>query len=107
MRLYGIGGETATAILAFILDYFKKKILNKFLINFSKNPKKRCFGANLGPFCSNLVKNEFSWKKKFKYSSCLPSCQKSKKKLMSLRKMLELMDDQTDRQTDRQTAVIL
>ena len=80
----------------------KKKILNKFLINFSKNPKKRCFGANLCPFCSNLVKNEFSWKKKFKYSSCLPSCQKSKKKLMSLRKMLELMDDQTDRQTDRQ-----
>ena len=24
MRLYGIGGETATAILAFILDYFQK-----------------------------------------------------------------------------------
>ena len=27
MRLYGIGGETATTILAFILDYFQKKLL--------------------------------------------------------------------------------
>ena len=74
MRL-GIGGETAATILAFILDYFQKKnFLNKFLINFSQNPKK-----NVGPFCSNLVKNEFSWKKSFRYSNHLPSCQKSEK----------------------------
>ena len=40
MRLYGIGGETATTLLALILDYFQKNVLNKFKINFSKNPKK-------------------------------------------------------------------
>ena len=45
-------------------------------MNFSKNPKKKIFGTNLGPFCSNLVKNEFSQKKGFKYSNYLPSCQK-------------------------------
>ena len=27
MRLYGIRGETATTTLAFILDYFQKKLL--------------------------------------------------------------------------------
>ena len=59
-------------------------------MNFSKNPKKS-FGANLGSFCANLGKNEFSWKKRFKHSNYLPSCQKSEK-------TNELMDGQADRQ---------
>ena len=37
------------------------------------------FGANLDPFCSNLVKNKFSWKRGFKYSNYLPSYEKSEK----------------------------
>ena len=58
----------------------KKDFLNKFLINVSKNQKiKIYFGANLDPFCSNLVKNEFSWKRGFKYSNYLPSYEKSEK----------------------------
>ena len=36
-------------------------------------------GANLGSFSSNLVKNEFSWKKGFKNSNYLASFQKSEK----------------------------
>ena len=56
-------------------------------------------GANLSPFFSNLVRNEFSWKRglcqSFKYFNYLPLCQKSEKTNESfLRKML--MDGQTD-----------
>ena len=43
------------------LDYFEEKL--KFLIIFSKKSKKNYFRANLGPFCFNLVRNEFSWKR--------------------------------------------
>ena len=81
----------------------KKDFLNKFLINFSKNQKKKkkSFGANLDPFCSNLVKNEFSWKRGFKYSNYLPSYEKSEKTNEPEK------NASTDRWTGRQTAVIL
>ena len=39
---YGISGEISTTILAFILDFFQEKL--KFLIDFSKNPKKIILG---------------------------------------------------------------
>ena len=58
LRLYGIGGETATTILAFILNYFQKN-LNKFLINFSKTPKtKQIFWREFG---SLLLKFGQKW----------------------------------------------
>ena len=52
------------------------------MTNFSKNPQKFYFGAILDPFCPNLGKNEFSWKKKsfqFLDISILPLYQKSEK----------------------------
>ena len=102
MRLYGIGGETATTILAFILDYFQKNFLNRFLIIFSKNSKKKNLSARTRcSFCSNLVKNEFLWKKGFKYFNYLPSCQKSEKTNEPEK------NASADGCTVRQTAVIL
>ena len=95
MRLYGIGRDTTTTILAFILDYFKKKNLNKFLINFSKNLKKNVLARIWALFAQIWSKMNFRGMKGFKYSNYLPSCQKSEK-------TLELMDRQADRQTDRQ-----
>ena len=45
--------------------------------------KKNYFGGILSPFCQNLGKNEFFWKKGlwsvFKYSNYLPPCKKSGK----------------------------
>ena len=35
------------------------------MIKFFKKLKKTYFGAILGPFCPNLGKNEFSWKRRF------------------------------------------
>ena len=94
MRLYGIGRDTTTTILAFILDYFqKKKSLNKFLINFSKNLKKNVLARIWVLFAQIWSKMNFRGMKGFKYSNYLPSCQKSEK-------TLELMDGQADRQTD-------
>ena len=48
----------STTILPFILDYFQENRKTKL---FKKSKKKKYSGANLGPFCSNLVKNKFSW----------------------------------------------
>ena len=96
MRLYGIGRDTATTIIAFILDYFQKKnFLNKFLINFSKNLK-NLLARIWALFAQIWSKMNFCGKKDFKYYNYLPSCQKSET-------TLELMDGQAD----RQTAVIL
>ena len=47
--------EISIAMLVFILEH--DKIFKKF--------KKHYFGAILGPFCLNISKNEFSWKKEF------------------------------------------
>ena len=49
-----------STILVFILDYFQEKLTRQ---NVLKNPNKTYFVAILGPFCPNLGKNEFSWKK--------------------------------------------
>ena len=46
-------------ILFFALDYFQEKLTTKFFKKF----KKLYFGAILNPFCPNLGKNEFSWRK--------------------------------------------
>ena len=56
---YEIGIEiSATILLAFILHYFKEKLMK----NLSKNKNKKYFGANLGPFYWNLVKMNFHGK---------------------------------------------
>ena len=92
MRLYGIGGEILRTILAFILDYFQEKLFKQIFNKFFKKSKNN-FGANFGPLCSNLVKNEFPWRRGFKYFNYLPSCQKSDETNEPfLTKMLELMD---------------
>ena len=74
LRLYGIGPETATTILAFILDYFQK-----VLINFSKNPKKNLLAWIWALFAQIWSKMNFRGEKGFKYSNYLSSCQKSDK----------------------------
>ena len=84
MRLYGIGGETATTILAFILDYFQKKLLARTWALFAQIWSK----IN---FCRKMILN----------IPIIYHHVKNQKKLMRLRKMLELMD------VVRQTAVIL
>ena len=92
MRLYGIGGEILRTILAFILDYFQEKLFKQIFNKFFKKSKNN-FGANFGPLFSNLVKNEFPWRRGFKYFNYLPSCQKSDETNEPfLTKMLELMD---------------
>ena len=71
---YGIGGEISR-ILVFIIDYFQEKLMT----NFFRRSKKTYCEVILGPFCPNLLKNEFSWKNGlsvFKYFNQLPSCQK-------------------------------
>ena len=55
----------------------------------------------MGPFCPNLGKYEFSWKKRallvFKYSNYLPLCQKSEKTNEPfLRKMPKGQTDNSD-----------
>ena len=64
--------------------------------NFVKILKNIYFGAILGLFYPNLVKNGFCLKNKalsvFKYSNHLLSCQKSEK--------AEITEGQTDRRTD-------
>ena len=50
MRLYGTGGETATAILAFILDYFQKKLLARAWALFAQIWSKM-------NFCGKMVLN--------------------------------------------------
>ena len=77
--------------------------------HFSKKFKKYFFRFNLGPFCSNLVKNELPWKREvcsekrdlFKYSNCLPSCQKSEKPNEPF--LRELQNWWMDRKTGKQT----
>ena len=49
----------STTILVSISGYFQEKLMTKFF----KEPNKPYLGAILGPFCSNLSKNEFSSKK--------------------------------------------
>ena len=56
---YEIDGEISMTILVFILDYFLEKLTTKSF----KKSKWPYFGTILGPFSSNLGKNEFSWKK--------------------------------------------
>ena len=79
MRLYGISREIATTILAFILDYFQKRTLNKFLINFTKYQKKDLLAQIWALFAQIWSKINFRGKKGFKYSNYLVSCQKSEK----------------------------
>ena len=67
---------------------------------FQKIYKKPYFRVILGPFCQNLVKNEFFLEKEdlsvFKYSNYLPSCKKSQKTNDPfLGKNAELTDRQT------------
>ena len=81
MRLYGTGGETATAILAFILDYFQKKLLARAWALFAQIWSKM-------NFCGKMVLN----------IPIIYHHVKNQKKLMSLRRMFELMDGQVDRQ---------
>ena len=52
---HAIGGKIITTIIVSILDYFLEKLMTKCFKK-SKNPV-------LGPFCPNLGKNEFYWKK--------------------------------------------
>ena len=80
------------------------------MTKFFKKFKKAYFGAILGPFCANLNKNKFSWKKRFCQGSILLNIPiiyhraKNQKKLMShSEKNAEL----TNGQTGRQTTVIL
>ena len=85
---YEIGGEISTAMLAFILGYFQEKLMTKFFKK-SKKKKKKKLGANLDPFCSNLVKNVFWWKRLLCQFSNIPIFQlitimsKIRKKLLS------------------------
>ena len=71
-------GLVVTTILAFILDYFQN-FINKFLINFSKNSKKKIFWRKCGPFLLKFGQKLFPWKNGFKYPNYLPSSQKSEK----------------------------
>ena len=65
-------------ILVLILDFFQEKLVRIFF----KTSKKPYFGAILGPFLSNLGKNEFSLifffslSFLFKYSNYIVSCKK-------------------------------
>ena len=71
------------------------------MTSFCKKSEKKKLGANLGSFCSNLLKNEFSWRRGLCQFLNIPTtCQKSEKtNELFLRKM--------DGQTDGQTTVIL
>ena len=74
--------NNSRTILVFNLDYFQKKLMTKFF----KKSRKPCFGAILGPFCPNLGKNEFSWKKELRQFLNVPiiyNRPKNQKKLMS------------------------
>ena len=71
------------------------------------------FGVILGPFCPNLDKNEFSWKKGLSQFSDIPiTYHRAKTEEPFLRERPNWRTDQrtnrqtdrpTDRQTDRQT----
>ena len=93
MRLYGIGGEILTTILAFILDYFQEKLFKQIFNKFFKKSK-NSFGANWALFAQILSKMNFHGEEGFKYFNYLPSCQKSEETNEPfLTKMLELIDD--------------
>ena len=71
---YEIDDEISITILVFILNYFQEKQKQKI--------KKTYFEVILGPFCPNLSKNGFPWKKRlsvFKYFNYV-SLRKKKKK---------------------------
>ena len=84
--------------ISFNFRSFPRKINDKIF----QKIQKTFIWDHFGPFCPNLGKNEFSWKRAlpvFKYSNYLPSCQKSEKKLITIpEKNTELMDWQTSRQ---------
>ena len=89
--------------ISFHFRLFLRKIL-KFLINFSKNPKK-LFWGQFGSFLLRFGQKWIFAEKRaltlFKYSNYSPSCQKSEKTIESfVRKMLNW-------QMDRQTTVVL
>ena len=78
------------------------------MTKFFKKLKKLCFGTILGPFCQNLSKNEFSWKKGLCQFLDIPIIYhraKNQKKTNDpfLKKNAELTDKQMERQTDGQT----
>ena len=56
---YRIGGEISITVLVFTSDHFQEKLITKF---FKKSKIPYC-GAIFGPFCPNLDKNWFFWKK--------------------------------------------
>ena len=79
---YGIGGETSITILVFTIGYFQQKLMTKFF----KIPKNPIWWQFLCPFCSNLGKNRFSWKKGLGQFLIIPIIYhrvKNQKKLMS------------------------
>ena len=90
-------GEISITISVFILDYFRRKLM----ANIFKKSGNPYFGTIFGPFCPNLGKKQFSWKKKtlsvFKYSNYLSPCKKSEKTNEPF-----LEKRQTVGQTDRQ-----
>ena len=97
MRLYGIGREIATTILAFILNYFQKRTLNKFLINFTKyQQRKKIFSHKFGAFLLKFGQKSIFVERRVLNIPIIYHHVKNQKKLMSLRKMLEQMDGQTD-----------
>ena len=83
-------------MLVSILDYFQEKLITKV---FSKKPY---FGAILGPICSNLGKNEFSWKI-FLDIPIIYHHAKNQKKLLCYFWEKCWTDRRTGRQTKRQT----
>ena len=71
---------------------------------FFRKSKKPYLGAILGPFCPNLEKNEFSWKKgpcQFLNIPIIFHRAKNQKKIMTHYFEKCRTDGQTDRQTDR------
>ena len=99
---YGTVGEISTTILVSILDYFREKLKTKF----SKKSKKPYFGAILDPFCPNLRKIEFSWKKGLCQFLDIPIIYhhaKNQKKLLSHFWEKCQTDGRTDGWTNRQT----
>ena len=96
---YRIGGEIPIAKLVLFWDYFQEKLMTKFF----KRSKKTYFGAILGPFFTNLSKNNFSRKKRLCQFLNIPFTYhhtKNQKHLMSHSWEKSWNDRQTDRQTE-------
>ena len=94
---YGVGGEISITILTFISNHFQEKLMTKFFKKF----KKPYFGLFLAPFCSNLGKNGFTWKKglcQFLNITIIYHRAKNQKKLMSHSWEKCRTDGQTDGQ---------